>query len=268
MLGRGDVLMQSASLSIDGLAFHPTLTEPSTIRQHLKRHPILKGYGSEVDAVLRIMEHCRRWLPEGLGEELCNAALLHNDAIYQVVSYYGANHLVTQFVSHTGLEKGTDVQMIAAYALANAVHALCGLVETLSHQAREIPALELYQTHLDSIVASVPSASVWLDPDEHDACCKIGELAASASRHAGTRIAGSLSGASRRQEGLDSRDRDIVAKALELFSAGTARHNLNSKLRAWQERETGKSLSKVQMGQILKGLRCLPSTRPSSPKKK
>ncbi|WP_139668890.1 hypothetical protein [Pseudomonas sp. F16(2018)] len=245
------MLMQYDSLSIDGLAIHPTRTESSTIREHLKRLPIFSGYASEVDAVLNIMERCRHWLPEEIGAELSNAALQYNDAIYQVISHYGPRQLVAQFRNYTGLETATDVQVIAAFALANAIHALCGLAEHLITQGQEIPALEYYQMHLCCIEDYVPGASAWLEPDENAACCEIGELANAASRHADTKIDGVLSGVARRKE-LASRDRAIAGKARELVLAGTARHNLNSKLRAWQERETGTSLSKVQMGEVLK----------------
>ncbi|MGE1613454.1 hypothetical protein [Pseudomonas monteilii] len=243
--------MQPDSWSIDGLAIHPTRTESSTIREHLKRLPIFSNYASEVDAVLSIMERCRHWLPEEIGAELSNAALQHNDAIYQVISHYGASQLVDQLRSFTDLETATDIQLIAAFALASAVHALCDLAEHLSTPGQEIPALEYYQMHLYCIENYVPGASAWLDHDENAACCEIGDLAIAASRHAGTKIDGVLSGIARRKE-LASRDRAIAGKARELILAGTARHNLNSKLRAWQERETGTSLSKVQMGEVLK----------------
>lgn len=243
--------MQPDSLSIDGLVIHPTRTESSTIREHLKNLPVFSDYASEVDAVLNIMNHCRQWLPEEVGAELSNAALQYNDAIYQVISHYGARQLVAQFRSYTGLETAADVQVIAAFALANAVHALCGLAEHLIAQGQEIPALEYYQMHLCCIEDYVPGASVWLDPEASAACCEIGDLASTASRHADRKIDGVLSGIARRTE-LANRDRAIEGKALELVRAGTARHNLNSKLRAWQERETGASLSKVQMGEVLK----------------
>ncbi|EMR0690731.1 hypothetical protein IPC426_26510 [Pseudomonas aeruginosa] len=243
--------MQPDSLSIDGLAIHPTRTESSTIREHLKNLPVFSDYASEVDAVLNIMDHCRQWLPEEVGAELSNAALQYNDAIYQVISLYGARQLVAQFRSYTGLETAADVQVIAAFALANAVHALCGLAEHLIVPGQEIPALEYYQMHLCCIEDYVPGASAWLDPEESAACCEIGDLASAASRHADSKIDGVLSGIARRTA-LASRDRAIEGKALELVRAGTARHNLNSKLRAWQERETGASLSKVQMGEVLK----------------
>lgn len=243
--------MQPDSLSIDGLAIHPTRTESSAIREHLKKLPVFSDYASEVDAVLNIMDRCRQWLPEEVGAELSNAALQYNDAIYQVISHYGARQLVTQFRSYTGLETAADVQVIAAFALANAVHALCGLAEHLIAQGQEIPALEYYQMHLYCIEDYVTGASAWLDPEASAACCEIGDLASAASRHADRKIDGVLSGIARRTE-LASRDRAIEGKALELVRAGTARHNLNSKLRAWQERETGASLSKVQMGEVLK----------------
>ena len=243
--------MQDVSLSIDGLAIHPTLTEFSAIREHLKRLPVFEDYASQVDAVLNIMERCRDWLPEGMGAELSNSALQQSDAIYQVISHYGPKQLVTQFRSHTGLERATDVQVIVAFALANAVQALCGLADHLATPGQEIPALEYYQMHLNCIEHYVPSASAWLDPDENAACCEIGDLAGAALRHADKRIDGILSGVARRKE-LITRDKAIERKALELVRTGTARHNLNSKLRAWQERETGASLSKVQMGEVLK----------------
>ncbi|WBM33527.1 hypothetical protein VXM67_23360 [Pseudomonas sp. Rh2] len=262
------MLMQRDSWSIEGLAIHPTRTESRTIREHLKRLPIFSGYAPEVDAVLNIMEICRHWLPEEIGAELSNAALRHNDAIYQVISHYGASQLAAQLRSFTDLEAATDIQLIAAFALASAVHALCGLAEHLSTPGQEIPALEYYQMHLNCIENYVPGASAWLDPDENAACCEIGDLANAASRHADTKIDGVLSRIARRREGLESRDQSIEAKALELINAGTAMHNLNSKLRAWQERETGASLSKVQMGTILKRIPWLGYNPPSSLSKK
>lgn len=260
--------MQPDSWSIEGLTIHPTRTESSTIREHLKRLPIYSGYASEVDAVLNIMERCRHWLPEEIGAELSNAALQHNDAIYQVISHYGASQLVAQLRSFTDLETATDMQLVAAFALASAVHALCGLAEHLSTPGQEIPALEYYQMHLYCIENYVPGASAWLDPDENAACYQIGDLANAAARYADTKIDGLLSGIARRREGLESRDQAIEAKALELINAGTAMYNLNSKLRAWQERETGTSLSKVQMGAILKRIPWLGYNPPSSLTKK
>jgi len=251
MPGRGGVLMQDAPFSIEGLAIHPTLTESSSIRDHLKRLPIFESYAPQVDAVLTIMEHCREWLPGDTGAELSNAALQHNEAIYQVISHYGARHLVAQFHSSTDLKTAADVQVIAAFALANAICALCGLAEHLAIPGQEIPALEFYQLHLDCIEHFVPSASAWLAPSENAAFCKISDLAGVASRHADNRIDGVLSGVARRRE-LVGRNEAIERKALELVRNGTAKHNLNSKLRVWLERETGASLSKVQMGEVLK----------------
>lgn len=244
--------MQDDALNIVGLAIHPTHTESGTIREHLKALSIFGGYASEIDAALNIMEHCRHWLPEEIGAQLSNAALQHSDAIYQVVSHYGAGRLAAEFRSYTGVETATDVQAIAAFALANAIRALCGLADHLQGaKGQEIPALEDYQTYLECIDECVPRASAWLDPDENEACCKIGDLASAASKHADTKIDGILSGITRRNE-IASRDRAIIKKALDLYWAGTSFHNLNSKLRAWQHRETGESLSKVQMGEILK----------------
>jgi len=244
--------MQDDAPNIGGLAIHPTHTESGTIREHLKGLSIFDGYASEIDAALNIMEHCRHWLPEEIGAQLSNAALQHNDAIYQVVSYYGAEHLAARFRSDTDVETATDVQAIAAFALANAIRALCGLADHLQvAEGQEIPALEEYQRYLECIDECIPAASAWLDPDENEACCKIGDLASAASKHADNKIDGILSGITRRKE-LTNRDLAITEKALELYWAGTSFHNLNSKLRAWQQRETGKSLSKVQMGEILK----------------
>lgn len=244
--------MQDEALNIMGLAIHPTHTESSTIREHLKGLSIFGGYASEIDAALNIMEHCRRWLPEEIGAQLSNAALQHNDGIYQEVSCYGAGQLANQFRIFTGVETATDVQAIAAFALANAIRALCGLADHLqSAKGQEIPALENYQTYLECIDECVPGASAWLDPNENEACCKIGDLASVASKHADNKIDGILSGITRRKE-LANRDLAITNKALELYRAGTSFNNMNSKLRAWQHRETGKSLSKVKMGEILK----------------
>ncbi|MER2097798.1 MAG: hypothetical protein ABS977_12840 [Pseudomonas qingdaonensis] len=47
------------------------------------------------------------------------------------------------------------------------------------------------------------------------------------------------------------RDQAIYSKGLQLLSQGTQYRNLNSKLRAWQERETGGALSKVQMYAVM-----------------
>lgn len=260
--------MQDDALYIGGLSVHPTHTESSTIREHLKGLSIFSGYASEIDAALNIMELCRHWLPEEIGAQLSNAALQHDDAIYQEVSYYGAGHLADQCRSFTGVETATDVQAIAAFALANSIRALCGLADHLqSAEGQEIPALEYYQMHLECIDECVPGASAWLDPDENEACCKIGDLASAAAKHADSKIDGILSGITRRKE-LARRDWDIAKKALELFRAGTAFHNLNSKLRAWQIRETGESLSKVQMGEVLKRKGLSLSTNPVNQQKK
>lgn len=243
--------MQCNLWSIEGLVIHPVQTDSSAIREHLKCLPIFDGYAAEVDAVLNIMDLCRRLLPEEIGADLSNAALRCNDATYQVISHYGAMQLAPQLRSYTGFETATDLQLIAAFALANATHALCELAEYLDAYGQEITGLEYYRMYLCCIEDYVPSACAWLEPLENAACCEIVDLASAASRHAETKIDGVLSGIARRSE-LASRDRAIAEKALELVMSGTARHNLNSKLRAWQERETGKSLSKVQMGEVLK----------------
>lgn len=244
--------MPDGEFIIGELSIHPTHTKSITIREHLKSAPIFGGYTTEIDAALNIMELCRVWLPGEMGAQLSHAALQHNDAIYQFASYYGARHLPAQLRSYIDLKTATDVQTIAAFSLANAICAISGLGEYLQRaKGQDIPALEHYRIHLECIDECAPSASAWLDHDENEACGKVGDLANAASKHAGNKIDGILSGITRRQE-LASRDLAIIKKALDLYRAGTSFHNLNSKLRTWQLRETGKSLSKVQMGEILK----------------
>lgn len=244
--------MQDDTFIIADVAIHPTQTDSSSIRESLKDISTFYGYAPEIDSILNIMELCRLWLPVETGTQLCMAALQHNDAIYQVATHYSPARLPAQVRSYANLDTATDVQAIAAFTLASAMLALSGLGEHLqSAEGQEIPALEYYRMHLECISECAPGASAWLAPDENEACCEMGERAYTASKLAENKINGILSGITRRKE-LASRNRAIIRKALELYRSGTPSHNLNSKLRAWQLRETGKALSKVQMGEILK----------------
>lgn len=184
------------------------------------------------------------------------------------MSFYGYRHLADQFRYCTGLDGATDIQALAAFVLVTSIRAIESLGDCLTGDEKHvIPALESYQAYLDCIEECAPGAGAWLEPSECEACCKWGELATAASKQAGFKIDGILSGITRRKT-TASRDLAIRKKALELVKAGTRFHNLNSKLRTWLLRETGESLSKVQMGALLEGFGLSLSTKSVNQRKK
>lgn len=236
-------------LHVGMLAIHPTHTDSITIREHLAGLPLSSRYASEIDAALNIMERCRTWLPVDTGAELSNAALAHNDSIYQTVSGYSPGVLAARLRTVSGIASATEIQAIAAFALASAVLSLSALSDCLQGaNTDEIDALELCQTYLECIAECVPGAGVWLEPQQSEECFVWGDLASDAAKQIRFKIDGIRSGIVRRgKDGTAARDSAIHMKGLELIVAGTPYRNLNSKLRAWQKKENGEALSKVQM---------------------
>jgi hypothetical protein len=209
-----------------------------------------------VDAALELLDKCRRWLPEDTGTPLCLAAYEHADSIYQKATSYTPSVLAGEVRLVSGCESSTDIQAISAFVMAGSLQALYVLGAGLQGTAAdEIGVLDLYRTYLEGVAECVPGAGAWLLPDESEACVELGDLAAEASRRAGFKAYGYWGELERRrQSGEDQRNQAILEKALEFIRAGTRSYNLNSKLRAWQERETGEAMTKPAMGAILKRL--------------
>ena len=151
------------------------------------------------------------------------------------------------------------MQAITAFALGCCMRALNAIGDCLQGIERdEIAALGMFQTYLDAIDECVTGAGVWLAPNECDACNALGDIARHASEQAAFKADGIWGGIERRgKNGTETRDRALKLKALQLLAAGTELHNLNSKLRAWQLRETGKALTKPAMTALLR--RVLPA---------
>lgn len=209
------------------------------------------GGGQLVASALEILRMCRHWLTDGTASALCGAAINQNDSIYQAVAFSSPDRLADTVRWASGLDYVTDIEAIVAFAWSSATLAIQALHTTT--MADEIDALELYRTYLESIAECVTSAGVWLSADECEACNKLGDLAADASRLAYFKAQGYRGELIRRQEsGQDQRDQAIRKKALELIRSGTRLHDLSGKLRAWQLRETGVALSKPAMNAILK----------------
>lgn len=257
-------------LIIGGMPVVPVGTPISEIRARLAGLPGFERYAGQVDAILALLDKCREWLPDDTGPELCLGAIAHTDSIYQAAASYSPSLLADEVRLASGCDVVTDIQAITAFAMACSLHALCELGKCLQGMVPdEIAALDLYRTHLNGIVECVPSAGAWLPPDECEACAELGELAGEASKQADHKAWGCWGEIERhRQSGEAQRDQAIRMKALELIRAGTRFHNLNSKLRAWQERETGKALSKPAMGAILQRLGLSISPAPVNQRKK
>lgn len=242
---------------LEGLSVVPFDTPTATIRARLTALPQFARYTRQTDAALEILDKCRNWLTDNSAATLCSAAFGRNDSVYQAVAFASPAMLADEVRQAADLDSATDMQAIAAFAWACALHALDAL--NGSTAADEIEALELCRAHLEAIAECVTSAGVWLAPDECEACNVLGDLATEASKLTYFKTEGYRGELIRRQEdGRDQRDQAIRKKALELIRAGTGLQNLSSKLQDWQLRETGEALSKPSMNAILKrlGLHC------------
>lgn len=262
--------MSEGAVTLAGFSVVPFDTPTATIRERLATFPQFTQYTKQVDAALVIMDKCRRWLTDDTAPTLCSAAFRQNDAIYQIVAFYSPDRLADQVRQAAALDSASDIQAIAAFALACTLRALCALGDCLTGTAvDEIAALELFRLHLEAIVECIPGAGAWLDSDECAACAELGDLAADAAKQADFKADGIWSGMVRRgQDGTAARDLAICKKALELIRSGTRFHNLSSKLRDWQQRENGEALSKPAMDAVLQRWGLTLSTQPVNPKKK
>lgn len=231
-----------------------TIDTPTvTIRARLAALPQLARYTKQTDAALDILDRCRHWLTDGAAPTLCSAAFGRNDSIYQTVAFASPAMLADEVRQAADLDSATDMQAIAAFAWACALHALAAL--NGSTTADEIEALELYRVRLEAIAECVTSAGVWLAPDECEACNVLGDLATEASKLAYFKIVGYRGEQARRkQDSTAPRDWAIAEKALELIRAGTSFQNLSDKLRNWQQREIDKAVSAPEKQAILKRL--------------
>ena len=231
-------------------------TPAAEIRRRLADLPAFDRFAAQADAALAIMDRCRPWLRGEDGAALCHAAYGKNDSIYQHVSHYGSAMLADEVRWAADQFDAASMVAIAAFAFASSLRALVALDESMRGvQPDELEALDLFRTYTGTIVECVDGAGVRLTADECDACNELGEMAEEAVRHAAFKADGVRSGIVRRGgDGTKERDRAIEVKALELIMNGTKPHNLVSKLRAWQRRETGSALTKPAMGALLRRL--------------
>ena len=233
-----------------GLSAAPLDTPTETIRARLAVLPQFTAYTQQLDAALAILDKCRRWLTDDTAPILCSAAFRQNDAIYQMVAFSSPARLADEVRQAADLDCATDMQAIAAFALACTLRALDAFNGCQTDD--EIAELELYRAYLSAIAECVTSAGVSLSEDECEACNELGDLADEASGRASFKADGYWGELYRREEtGADLRDGDIHKKALELIDAGTKRHNLSYKLRAWQQREIGNASSELEKQAIL-----------------
>lgn len=246
-----DLIITAGQIPIDLLG-----TPGKKLREQLSKFPNSFRYSKQTNAIFELLEACSPWLPKELKAELCLKVINHESSIYQAVSRYSPTLLADHVRFTTCYDNITDIQAIAAFTVANLALAIDALSKCLQGvENDEVSALELYQLHLDSIAECVTGAGVWLSENECQVCIELGELSDKASIQAKYKIWGCLGEESRkRQFGEDERNKFIRQKALELIGNGTKLHNLNTKLRDWQERETGQALSKVAMALVLKKL--------------
>lgn len=229
----------------------------SAVLERLASFSNFASHAPQAEALLSIMDQCRPWLTRACAGQLTEAAYRHNDAIAQQLEFYSFNVVPDQVRAFAGLGEAGDMEAIAAFVLACAAHALGAISPLLqSKQADAVAHLEQYRDHLETIFPvweCATSTHLPLEADEIDACHQIAELADDASGLAWFKREGYWGELERRRfDGSDARDAAIRQKALELILAGTRLHNLSSKLRAWQQRETGQALSKPAMNAILK----------------
>lgn len=237
------------------------------VLERLAAYPRFDDYAQRIGSVLSIMEACRPWLSGPAARRLAEAAYARNDAIDQMVESYGGSVLPGQVRMAAGDDHASDMEAISAFVLACAAHALQALVPLLRGEEGVADDWEWHRVFLDSIcpICECGAApSLTLAADEVDVCHLVAELAEDAAviaarsadgyrgAHGYRRVNGEMVEGRRQLDGTEARDLAIRAKALELIGAGTKLHNLSSKLREWQQRETGKALSKPRMNDILK----------------
>lgn len=241
---------------LGGFPTTPLGTPTAEIRARLAGLPQCNRYADQVDASLALLDRCRAWLTDDVALALCHAAYSQNDSIYQHVSFASPATLADEVRRAARRDTATDMQAITAFALGCCFHALHAIGDCLQGNAPdEIAALDLFRTYFDAIAECVTSAGVWLAPDECEACNELGDMAGAASKLADFKAWGHWGESERqKQSGESLRDQELRKKALELIRAGTRFHNLNSKLRVWQEREYGYALTKPAMGVILQRL--------------
>jgi len=246
--------MESGML-LDSQSINPIGTPIEVIRGRLEVLPRFPRYADQVDAALALLGSIRPWLSGETGPTLASAAYDHNDAIFQLVDGYSVRFLPNSLRQFSKVPSASDVETIMAFALGCSLRALGALASVLGgDQEDELSSLEMFSLHLETIAEYLPAAAVSLDvPDDGLlACDELGERARDGAKRATAKADGIRGGFARRGlDGTGPRDAAIRAKALELIRAGTRLHNLNSKLRAWQNRETGQALSKPAMGAIL-----------------
>ncbi|MBJ7548206.1 hypothetical protein JHC42_15300 [Pseudomonas sp. OA3] len=226
------------------------------IRERLSCFPNLDDYTGQIEGVLAIMGECRPWLTGPDAYRLTAEACGKNDAIAQQVDFYGVDVLPDQLRTFAGVTAG-DIEAIAAYVMACAALALHALFPVLQDKQTDAVAhLDQHLLYLDAIHPvrdCVASTRLALDADAIAGCQRFADLSDAASRLAVFKADGYWGELARRlQTGSDVRDEAIRQKALELVRSGTRLHNLSSKLRAWQLRETGQALSKPAMNAILR----------------
>jgi hypothetical protein len=248
--------LTNSALIMAGLPAVLLGTPTAEIRGRLSDLPAFGRFAAQVDAALAIMDRCRTWLRNEEGAALCHAAYLKNDSIYQNVSFTSPARLADEVRQAAELEDAAAMAAIAAFAFASSLRALDVLDEGLhGSKVDELEVLDLFRTYTGTIAECVDGAGVWLPADECNACNELGDLAEEASSHATSKGDGVWSGIVRRgADGTKERDQAIKAKALDLLRSGTKPHNLNSKLRAWQQHETGAALTKPAMGTLLRRL--------------
>jgi len=229
----------------------------SAVMDRLASYPNFASYARQAEALLSIMDQCRPWLTCACAGQLTKAAYRHNDAIAQQVEFYSYRVLPDQVRAFADRCEAGDMEAIAAFVLACAVHAL-GAISPLmqGEQVDAVEHLEQYRVYLETIWTVCGCGvleGLSLDWAEVDACLRLSDLAGDASSQAWFKVTGHFGELERRRlESSDTRDAAIRRKALELVGAGTRLHNLSSKLRAWQKKETGQALSKPAMNAILK----------------
>lgn len=231
--------------------------EVGSVLERLSDFQYQGDYTEQVEPVLLIMGICRPWLQGPAARRLADAAYSSNDAIDQQLEFHGIDVLPSQVRAAAGGCEASDMEAVSAFVLACAAHALQALTPILQAKPDDVVEhLARYRLYLEAIWPvweCAGSARLSLDADAIAACHRIAELAGTASNLTAFAVDGHFGAEVRRQlDGVEARDLAIRVKALELIRAGTKLHNLSSKLRAWQQRETGQALSKPAMNAILK----------------
>lgn len=256
---RGGYMDDSAGwVLITGIYLDSAAMAPrSVVVERLASYPNFSSYAVQVEALLSIMDQCRPWLTRACAAQLTAAAYRDNDAIAQQVEFYGFDVLPGRVRAAAACYEAGDMEAIAAFVLACSAHALGAISPILQGaQVDAVAHIEQHRMYLETIWPvweCATSIHLSLEADEIDSCHRIADLVGDASSQAAFKVDGHCGELERRRlAGSDARDSAIRQKALELIRLGSPLHNLNSKLRAWQQRETGQALSKPAMNAILK----------------